>query len=118
MLKSNTSFYWVIIPTIIIGIILGIILKPENASLDPLIAQLELEDLDIKYNEKSFMQAVSNGNIEAVKLFLDIGMSPNTVGITSEKGPGVSALMLAKSNGHQEIVKLLIDKGADIKQLI
>ncbi len=56
-----------------------------------------------------FHVAVKEGDLERVKLLIDIGVDPNSI-FSNEK----TALMQAASNGHVEIVKLLLDAKADV----
>jgi len=56
-------------------------------------------------------RAVDEGNIKAVKQYLEAGGNPNT---KDYLGFRYTPLQLATFDGHKEIVELLIEKGADI----
>ena len=53
--------------------------------------------------------AARDGNIEAVKQYLDGGADVN-----AKAGGGMTLLHFAADRGHKEIVELLIAKGADV----
>lgn len=53
--------------------------------------------------------AISKGDVEAVKKFLEYGAS------IDEKCNGMTPLMIAARYKNVEIIKLLLDKGADLK---
>jgi len=73
-------------------------------------ARTKLDEMNIAYDENSFVQKASEGDVQAVGNFLLGGMDPN---VTDEKGN--TALIAAAKEGHQEIVQLLLEKGADIE---
>lgn len=60
-----------------------------------------------RYTE--LMSAARDGNNDAVKRVLDMGVE-----INQRTSRGKTALMLAASNGHTDTVKLLLDRGADL----
>lgn len=60
-----------------------------------------------RYTE--LMSAARDGNNDAVKRVLDLGVE-----INQRTSRGKTALMLAASNGHTDTVKLLLDRGADL----
>ncbi|MGQ2983799.1 ankyrin repeat domain-containing protein [Flavobacterium sp.] len=53
--------------------------------------------------------AISKGDVEAVKKFLEYGASIH------EKSNGMTPLMIAARYNNTEIIKLLLEKGADVK---
>ena len=55
------------------------------------------------------MTASSRGDIDAVKMLLDMGMY-----IDKKDNKGWTALMYASFNGQSDIVSMLIEKGADV----
>ena len=60
--------------------------------------------------EKKFLDAVRNGNLDAVKQMVEAGVDVET------KDPfGVTALMFASRKGHRDIAKYLLSKGADVQ---
>lgn len=81
--------------------------EPENDEQRDAIRKLREMGFPIPSAEFLVMSAV-DGNIEAVKLFLAAGYSPD-----SEDG-GSPAIVRAATFGHPAIVRLLMDAGADI----
>jgi len=73
-------------------------------------ARTKLDEMNIAYDENSFVQKASEGDVQAVENFLLAGMDPN---VTDEKGN--TALISTAKEGHLEIVELLLEKGADIE---
>jgi hypothetical protein len=76
----------------------------------------ELGARGLEFTDEDFFHAIVDGDVQAVRLFLRAGMSPN---VTST--PGGSALMMAISMctrppvpEHHEIVLALIDAKADV----
>lgn len=61
-----------------------------------------------EFSESDFINAVQEGNAEAVKLFLDAGMSPDA------EEDGRTALIEAARRGHSDLALTLIDAGADV----
>ena len=61
----------------------------------------------ITYNTYNFFNAISNGNVQLVDLFLKAGMSPES---TFMKAP---AIYMAISSNQNEIVKMLLDNKVD-----
>ena len=61
----------------------------------------------INYNTYNFFNAISNGNLQLVDLFLKSGMSPES---TFLKTP---AIYVAISAGENEVVKMLLDSKVD-----
>ncbi|KAK8795962.1 hypothetical protein WA171_003928 [Blastocystis sp. BT1] len=55
------------------------------------------------------MVAAGDGNIDAVKRFLDSGVSPN-----AQDSSGYSPLHAAASYGHIDILELLVNRGGDV----
>lgn len=69
------------------------------------IAQIQAQN--ISFNTYSFFNAISNGNVQLVDLFLKAGMSPDS---TFLKTP---AIYMAIASNQNEIVKLLLDNKVD-----
>jgi Ankyrin repeats (3 copies) len=83
--------------------------KPSPPKLaNPETARRHLAQLDIPYNRRSFIEHAGKCNVEAVRLFLAAGMSPNA----KDKG-GDTPLIAAAGQGCGEVVKALLDAGAD-----
>ena len=59
----------------------------------------QLGQMDIKFTEDSFVERARDGNIAAVKLFLQAGMKPN---VTSAAGE--TPLLVAVQFGRQDVV--------------
>ena len=55
-----------------------------------------------------FHKAVSNGDIDGVRLWLSLDVRPNAT-----QDDGLTALMLAAQEGHAEIAEILLDAGAN-----
>src|SRR5215470_13900850 len=80
--------------------------------------KFELGKLGYAYNEESFFQAVVDGNLEAVRLFLRLGMSPNA----HAKGDMHPMLVAAQQCGNDadtkprfEVLIALVAAGGDVK---
>lgn len=67
-----------------------------------------LAEMGIEFNEKNYADSIIQGNIEAVRLFLSAGMSPD------EKNDGLPPLLEASRRGHSEVALALIEAGADV----
>ncbi|KNB46618.1 hypothetical protein JH06_2124 [Blastocystis sp. subtype 4] len=61
------------------------------------------------YSDDNIMVAAGDGNIDAVKRFLDSGVSPN-----AQDSSGYSPLHAAASYGHIDILELLVNRGGDV----
>ena len=61
------------------------------------------------YNVTPLCVAISKGEIEIVKKFIEYGASVN------EKSNGMTPLMVAARYNNAEIINYLISKGADVK---
>jgi len=77
-----------------------------------------LGKLGYEYTESMFVHAVSDGNLDAVRLFLLIGMSPNAHG-KGDPHPMLQAAQLC-SNGprtkpRSEVLEALVAAGGDVK---
>src|SRR5688572_30504831 len=72
-------------------------------------AQQELARSNINYTESDFIENARQGNVDAVKLFLDAGM--NTEVKTRD---GQTPLMVAALGNQIDVVKLLLENGADV----
>ena len=62
-----------------------------------------------KYYATPLCLAISNGELEVVKKFIEYGADVN------ERTNGMTPLMYAARYNQTEIIKLLISKGADVK---
>ncbi|MDP2045377.1 MAG: ankyrin repeat domain-containing protein, partial [Deltaproteobacteria bacterium] len=69
-------------------------------------ATRQLGQMDIKFTEDSFVERARDGNIAAVKLFLQAGMKPN---VTSAAGE--TPLLVAVQFGRQDVVEALLAQG-------
>ena len=69
----------------------------------------QLSQLGFAYTRQDFLNSARSGNLRAVKIFLDAGMTPNTTGSTR-----VTPLMYAAANGHVQVVRLLVKYRANV----
>jgi hypothetical protein len=72
-------------------------------------ARRELLELGISFRGDSCAEAVSEGNLHGVELFIRAGFSPDT-----RDKKGVPILCLAARTGHRGILNLLLSAGASI----
>jgi len=98
---------------------------------DPVQARKDLKAMGVEYKPEEFAKAAGNGDMPAVKLFLDAGMDVNSgggaaIGLAAGRGkatmvefllskgakPTSSALGYAKTRGHKDIEKMLREAGA------
>jgi hypothetical protein len=83
----------------------------------PESAKQELEKMDIKYDEMSFIWVAAKGDNAAVKLFIKAGMNINAqvdvFNIIPILGAGITPLLAAICNGQEATVKILLDNGAN-----
>lgn len=69
----------------------------------------ELKRREIPYTENDFIVQIKMGHLDAVRLFLDAGMSPDARG-----GLGWPAIMQASAHGRLAIATLLLKGGASV----
>src|SRR5262249_51404321 len=77
-----------------------------------------LGKLGYAYDEEMFYHAVADANLEAVRLFLQIGMSPNAHGKGDEHPMIVAAGLCAhdpKEKPRSAVVEALVAAGGDVK---
>ncbi len=86
--------------------------KTDSVSNSQLKARMELRSLGITFCTTAFFNAVYEGDIVVVKLFLASGISPCISG--KFQGSQTNAVSLAISSGHCNIAKVLIDNGAAV----
>jgi ankyrin repeat protein len=89
-----------------------------DTTFSTLDARRELGALNIQFNRESFIQAVGDGDLLAVSLFIDAGMDPNAdYSLTKGEETYGPVLEWAIENNKIEMVRLLLDKGvsADAK---
>ena len=70
-------------------------------------ARAKLKQMNIPYNDYSFVKKAVEGDIEAVKLFITAGMAPN---VTDQHGN--TTLIMATIGGEEEIIDRLLGHGA------
>ena len=81
--------------------------QPENDAQRAALRKLRARGFPLPTADFLVMTA-GQGDLDAVKLFLAAGYSPNT------RDRGTPAIVSAASSGHGEVVQLLIDAGADV----
>lgn len=74
------------------------------AAADAVQARKDIKAMGMEYNGQDFAKAAGNGDMTAVKLFLDAGMDVNE--------GGSAAIGVAAGRGKTEMVKLLLSKGS------
>ncbi len=78
--------------------------------------KMALGKLGYEYNDEMFRKAVMDSNVEAVRLFLGAGMSPNTQASSSEQPLALAVTMCGY--GHEaealEMAKALLAAGAKV----
>lgn len=72
-------------------------------------AQKKLEQRGIQFTEDAFVETAFKGDSDALKLFLDAGMNPNTA-----NHDGRPALVAAALEGRETVVDQLLDARADV----
>ena len=60
-----------------LGLLLTVVLFAEGWSQGPEEARAQLQQMGVEYNEASFIQRATRGDLAAVRLFLAAGMNPN-----------------------------------------
>lgn len=73
-------------------------------------AKRKLAELQLQYDEATFLWVVKEGRTDLVRLFLEAGMGPNL----SDPNSGFTILMLASNMGRAEVADALIAAGADV----
>ncbi len=98
---------------------------------DAVQARKEIKAMGMEYNGQAFAKAAGNGDLTAVKLFLDAGMDVNeggsaAIGVAAGRGKTEmvkfllakgskatpDALQYARTRGHREIEQMLVTAGA------
>ena len=79
--------------------------------------KLELGKLGFAYDEGSFGHAVSDANLDAVRLFLEIGMSPNARGKGDVHPMLLASMGCGQSDGkpRSEVLEALVAAHGDVK---
>jgi ankyrin repeat protein len=102
-----------------------------SAPPDPVQARKDLKAMGLEYHGQDFAKAAGNGDLTAVKLFLDAGIDINegggaALGLAAGRGklemvkfllskgakPTANSLQFARTRGHKEIEQLLVKHGA------
>ena len=71
-------------------------------------ARKQLGQMNIKFTEDSFVTRARDGNLGAVKLFLQAGMKPDVT-----NAAGDTPLLVAVKFGRQDVAETLLARGAD-----
>lgn len=98
---------------------------------DAVQARKDIKQMGLEYNDQQFAKSAGEGDMTAVKLFLDAGQDVNAgggaaLGLAAGRGktemvkfllskgakPTSSALEYARTRGHKEVEKILVDAGA------
>lgn len=83
-----------------------------------LAGKIALGKLGYEYKEGSFFHAVADGNLEAVRLFIQLGMSPNAHA-KGDQHPMLFAAQLCsnqpETKPRSEVLEALVAAGGDVK---
>lgn len=101
------------------------------AAADAVQARKDIKAMGLEYTGQDFAKVDGNGDMTAVKLFLDAGMDVNSgggaaIGVAAGRGktdmvkfllskgakPTSNALQYARTREHKDIEKILIEAGA------
>jgi ankyrin repeat protein len=82
---------------------------PEAKPVEPVAEAAKPEPTGVKAPDSLIRKAVRDGNIEAVKQYLDTGTDVN-----AKEKDGWTPLHFAAEGGHKEVAELLIAAGADV----
>lgn len=93
----------------LVGLVAFMILQKSAAHSTPDQARRKLAEKGIEFSSIGFVKSVRDGNVEAVDLFLDAGISPE-----SKDESGSTVLMNAAIKKDSAMTQLLIDHGADV----
>jgi uncharacterized protein len=105
MLNGISRLYRIRFAAIIVTLATCIPLICDNAfAADAVQARKDIKAMGLEYTGQEFAKAAGNGDMTAIKLFLDAGMDVNE--------GGSAALGLAAGRGKLEMVKFLLSKGA------
>jgi ankyrin repeat protein len=74
-------------------------------------AREKLGQMNIKYDEETFLDRTKAGDLIVVTHFLTAGMSPK---VTDKEGK--TPLIVAARAGRLDVVQLLLDRGADVRE--
>ena len=101
------------------------------ASAYPVQARKDIQAMGLDYNGPAFAKVAGNGDMAAVKLYLDAGMDVNeggsaAIGLAAGRGklemdkfllsvgakPTSNALQYARTRGYKDVEQVLVDAGA------
>ncbi len=78
-------------------------------------ARAELKEMNIEFSEYAFLFKIRDGNVRAVKLFLQAGMSPDTRDTKRILGSSEqTAFQYTMSYGQPEMFLAMLEAGADV----
>lgn len=98
----------IMIRTIIFPLIFALAIFSAACRKDADAARLELAQMNIPFTETAFIDTTRQGDISALSLFLDAGMSAET-----KTYEGQPALSVAALSNQTDALKLLLKSGAD-----
>ncbi len=96
-------------PMLILLLSLLLLISFTACGKSPEDAPKSLAQMNIQYSDEAFIRCAEQGNIVAVRLFLDAGMNPD-----AKNNYGKTALMFAAQEGHTDTVQALLARGADV----
>lgn len=92
----------------LLSVIVASLLLSPACSSPAVKARAELARRGLEFSEGAFLDQVKAGEVEAVRLFLAAGMSPDT------EDQGYTALLEATRRGHEKTALELIEAGARV----
>ncbi len=98
----------IIVGLVVIGL-LGVLGYREYLDQGPIMARTKLAAMNLPFDQVSFVDRVSRGDLDAVNLFLAAGMDPNAV-----DKMGDTALLKAIVGDHVDVVRALIEANVDV----
>ena len=126
---SKKGMGWFGLAATVAALVLAVPLAASAA--DPVQARKDIKAMGLEYNGQEFAKVAGNGDMTAVKLYLDAGMDVNegggaAIGLAAGRGklemvkfllsvgakPTSNALQYARTRGYKDVEKALVEAGA------